>query len=144
MYGCLPISFLLECRTSYSTDTPSLAQPWRLWPDGQWGRAHSSSGDLCPDPIPGMHVGMCVCVCAPPPVYMHTPSRCSSPPSGVFNLWKSKPSHRSYSYYKRTQVCHFTKILRALWTGHLPRTSDIRLELQKPVSVSLSGNTSMA
>ena len=86
----------------------------------------------------------CVCVCAPPPVYMHTPSRCSSPPSGVFNLWKSKPSHRSYSYYKRTQVCHFTKIPRALWTGHLPRTSDIRLELQKPVSVSLSGNTSMA
>ena len=89
-------------------------------------------------------VCVCVCVCAPPPVHMHIPSQCSSPPSGVFNLWKSKPSHRSYSYYKRTQVCHFTKNPRALWTGHLPRTSDIRLELQKTVSVSLSGNTSMA
>ena len=47
-----------------TAQTPSpLLSHLHLWPDGQWGRAHSSSGDLCPDPVPGMHVGVCMCVC---------------------------------------------------------------------------------
>ena len=69
-------------------------------------------------------VCVCVCVCAracvPPPVHIHTPSRYSSPPSGLFSLWKSKPSHPSYSCYKRTQVCHFTKNPRAFGLATSP------------------------
>ena len=135
------------CRAELPTaeTPPPLLSHLRLWPDSQWGEHTVLPGTSVLTQFSAcMWVCVCVCVCVPPPVHMHTPSQYSSPPFGVFNLWKSKPSHPSYTCYKRTQVCHFTKNLRALWTGHLPRTFDIRLELQKPVSVSLSGNTSMA
>ena len=99
-----------------------------LWPDGQRRRAHNSSRDPRPDPIPSTHVGVCVRhsqrVRTPRSVQLHLP---------LSSLVCGNPDpHPSYSCYKRTHVCHFTKKCRALWTGHLPRTSAIRLELQKP------------
>lgn len=107
---------------------PSLAQPSPSVAS-QCRRAHNSSRDLRPDPIPSMPRGH-VCVChsqhirTPCSVELHLP---------LSSLVCGNPDlHPSYSCYKRTHVCHFTKNCRALWTGHLPRISDIRLELQKP------------
>ena len=66
-----------------TAQTPSpLLSHLHLWPDGQWGRAHSSSGDLCPDPVPGMHVGVCMCVC----VCAHHPQYTCTHPLGAAHL----------------------------------------------------------
>lgn len=141
----MPAPPLLESQRAELSTTQTAAPPFprylHLWPDGRCGRAYNSSRDLCLDPVPSVHVGMCVPVCVPPPAHMHPA------PSGPRHLPLSSLVHGNpdsepcYSCYKRTQVCHFTKNRRVLWIGHLPRTSDSRPELQSPVSVFLSGNT---
>ena len=128
--GCLPIPCLRAREQNFLRHRypPPLLSHLHLWPDGQRRRAHNSSRDPRPDPIPSTHVGVCVRhsqrVRTPRSVQLHLP---------LSSLVCGNPDpHPSYSCYKRTHVCHFTKKCRALWTGHLPRTSAIRLELQKP------------
>lgn len=97
-------------------------------------------------PVPSLHVGGCVSACVPPPAPQHTctPHSLQLHLPLSFLVHGNPDSHPCYSCYKRTQICHFTKNRGVLCTGHLPRTSDVRSELQSPVSVSLSGNIPVA